>query len=34
MIYIFYTMIVLIGVFFVSEIIDVFGKKRDWGENP
>ena len=34
MTYIFYTMIVLIGVFFVGEIIDILGKKRGWGENP
>ena len=34
MIYFFYTMMVLIGVFFVGEIIDALAKKRDWGENP
>ena len=34
MTYVFYTMMVLIGVFFVGEIIDALGKKRDWGENP
>jgi len=27
-------MMVLIGVFFVGEIIDALAKKRDWGENP
>ena len=33
MAYIFYTMMVLIGVFFITEIVDAF-KGRDWGENP
>lgn len=33
MIYIFYTMMFLIGVFFISEVVDTF-KERKWGENP
>ena len=32
MIYIFYIMMVLIGVFFVTEIVDVLRGRR-WGEN-
>ena len=33
MTYIFYTMMVLIGAFFLTEIVDAL-KGRDWGENP
>lgn len=33
MIYVFYTMIFLIGVFIVTEIVDAL-KRREWGENP
>jgi len=33
MIYIFYTMLVLIGVFFIVEVVNLI-KGREWGENP
>jgi hypothetical protein len=33
MIYVFYTMTFLIGVFIVMEIVDAL-KRREWGENP
>jgi len=33
MIYIFFSMMVLIGAFFITEIIDMF-RGRKWGENP
>ena len=33
MTYLFYTVLVLIAVFFITELVDAL-KGRDWGENP